>query len=80
MAFMCGRLGLDVSEVIDAAATSPFDFMPFYPGPGVGGHSTPSDPHALAWKMKTLGYRARFIELAQDINASMPHHVFERVT
>jgi UDP-N-acetyl-D-glucosamine dehydrogenase len=79
VALMCDRLGLDVWEVIDAAATKPFGFMRFYPGPGLGGHCIPLDPHYLAWKLKTLDYRARFIELADDINTSMPHHVVERV-
>jgi UDP-N-acetyl-D-glucosamine dehydrogenase len=79
VALMCARLGLDVWEVIDAAATKPFGFMPFYPGPGLGGHCIPLDPHYLAWKLKTLDYRARFIELADDINTNMPHWVVERV-
>ena len=79
VALMCARLDLDVWEVIDAAATKPFGFMPFYPGPGLGGHCIPLDPHYLAWKLKTLDYRARFIELADDINASMPHHVVTRI-
>jgi UDP-N-acetyl-D-glucosamine dehydrogenase len=72
---MCARLGLDVWEVIDAAASKPFGFMPFYPGPGLGGHCIPLDPHYLAWKLKTLDYRARFVELADDINTNMPHYV-----
>jgi UDP-N-acetyl-D-glucosamine dehydrogenase len=76
---MCARLGLDVWEVIHAAASKPFGFMPFYPGPGLGGHCIPLDPHYLAWKLKTLDYRARFIELADDINANMPHHVVTRI-
>ncbi len=79
VALMCARLGLDVWEVIDAARTKPFGFMPFYPGPGLGGHCIPLDPHYLAWKLKTLDYRARFIELADDINAGMPHYVVTRV-
>jgi UDP-N-acetyl-D-glucosamine dehydrogenase len=79
VALMCARLGLDVWEVIDAAATKPFGFMPFYPGPGLGGHCIPLDPHYLAWKLKTLDYRARFIELADDINTNMPHWVVGRV-
>jgi UDP-N-acetyl-D-glucosamine dehydrogenase len=79
VALMCNRLGLDVWEVIDAAASKPFGFMPFYPGPGLGGHCIPLDPHYLAWKLKTLDYRARFIELADDINTRMPHHVVARV-
>ncbi len=80
VALMCARLGLDVWEVIDAAATKPFGFMPFYPGPGLGGHCIPIDPQFLAWKLKTLDYRARFIELADDINTGMPHWVVTRVT
>ena len=79
VALMCNRLNLDVWEIIEAAATKPFGFMPFYPGPGLGGHCIPLDPHYLAWKLRTLDYRARFIELADDINANMPHHVATRV-
>lgn len=79
VALMCDRLGLDVWEVIDAASTKPFGFMRFYPGPGLGGHCIPLDPHYLAWKLKTLNYRARFIELADDINTNMPHYVVSRV-
>ena len=78
-ALMCDRLGLDVWEIINAAATKPFGFMPFYPGPGIGGHCIPLDPFYLSWKMKTLNYRARFIELASEINAEMPHHVVAKV-
>jgi len=72
---MCDRLEVDVWEVIDAAATKPFGFMPFYPGPGLGGHCIPIDPLYLSWKLKTLNYRARFIELAGEINSEMPEHV-----
>lgn len=79
-ALMCDRLGLNVWEVIEAAATKPYGFMPFYPGPGIGGHCIPLDPHYLSWKMKTLNYRARFIELASEVNASMPYHVVAKVT
>ena len=79
VALMCNRLNLDVWEIIEAAATKPFGFMPFYPGPGLGGHCIPLDPHYLAWKLRTLDYRARFIELADDINTNMPHHVVTRV-
>jgi len=75
MALMCRRLGVDVWEVIAAAATKPFGFMPFYPGPGLGGHCIPIVPHYLAWKLKTLGYEARFIALADEVNAAMPAHV-----
>ncbi|MGQ4807467.1 UDP-N-acetyl-D-glucosamine 6-dehydrogenase [Candidatus Entotheonellaceae bacterium PAL068K] len=80
VALMCDRLDLDVWEVIDAAATKPFGFMRFYPGPGLGGHCIPLDPHYLAWKLKTLNYHARFIELAEDINTHMPRHVVSCVT
>jgi UDP-N-acetyl-D-glucosamine dehydrogenase len=79
MALMCERLGIDVWEVIDAAATKPFGYMPFYPGPGLGGHCIPIDPHYLSWKLKTLNYWARFIELAGDINANMPAYVVEKI-
>jgi UDP-N-acetyl-D-glucosamine dehydrogenase len=80
VALMCDRLGLDVWEIIEAAATKPFGFMPFYPGPGLGGHCIPIDPHYLSWKLKALNYYARFIELAGDINSHMPEYVVERVT
>jgi UDP-N-acetyl-D-glucosamine dehydrogenase len=79
VALMCDRLGVDVWEVIDAAASKPFGFMPFYPGPGLGGHCIPIDPFYLSWKLKTLNYRARFIELAGEINSEMPYHVVSRV-
>jgi len=79
VALMCDRLGVDVWEVIGAAATKPFGFMAFYPGPGLGGHCIPIDPLYLSWKLKTLNYRARFIELAGEINSSMPDHVCNRV-
>jgi UDP-N-acetyl-D-glucosamine dehydrogenase len=79
MALMCDRLGLDVWEIIDAAATKPFGFMPFYPGPGLGGHCIPIDPHYLSWKLKTLNYTARFIELASEVNTQMPHYVVSKV-
>jgi UDP-N-acetyl-D-glucosamine dehydrogenase len=80
MALMCDKLGLDVWEVINAAASKPFGFMPFYPGPGLGGHCIPVDPHYLSWKLKTLNYTARFIELASEINTSMPLYVVDKVT
>ena len=80
VALMCDKLNLDVWEVIEAAATKPFGFMPFFPGPGLGGHCIPIDPHYLAWKLRTLNYTARFIELASDVNASMPRFVVEKVT
>ena len=79
VALMCERLGVDVWEVIEAAASKPFGFMPFFPGPGLGGHCIPIDPLYLSWKLKTLNYRARFIELAGEINSAMPEHVCERV-
>jgi len=79
VALMCDRLGLNVWEIIDAAATKPFGFMPFYPGPGLGGHCIPIDPHYLSWKLKSLNYYARFIELAGDINSRMPEYVVERI-
>jgi UDP-N-acetyl-D-glucosamine dehydrogenase len=80
MALIADRLGVDIWEVIDAAATKPFGFMRFHPGPGLGGHCIPVDPHYLAWKMKTLQYRTRFIELASEVNAEMPRHVVAKVT
>jgi UDP-N-acetyl-D-glucosamine dehydrogenase len=83
MAIVCDKLGVDVWEVIEAAATKPFGFMKFTPGPGVGGHCIPLDPHYLAWKMRTLNYRTRFIELAGEVNAGMPEywvaHVVDRL-
>jgi UDP-N-acetyl-D-glucosamine dehydrogenase len=79
LALMSDRMGIDVWEVIDAAATKPFGFMPFYPGPGLGGHCIPIDPFYLSWKARESGFEARFIELAGQINGSMPHHVVDRV-
>ena len=79
MAIVCDKLGVDVWEVIEAAATKPFGFMKFTPGPGVGGHCIPLDPHYLAWKMRSLNYRTRFIELAGEINAAMPEYWVARV-
>ncbi len=79
MAIMCAKLGVNVWEVIDAAATKPFGFMKFTPGPGLGGHCIPIDPHYLSWKMRTLDYRARFIELASEVNSAMPEYVVELV-
>ena len=79
LALMCDRLGLSVWEVVDAAATKPFGFMPFYPGPGLGGHCIPIDPFYLSWKMKEVGFEARFIELAGHVNGAMPHHVVDKV-
>jgi UDP-N-acetyl-D-glucosamine dehydrogenase len=78
MAVMCQRLGIDVWEVIDAAATKPFGFMKFTPGPGLGGHCIPIDPLYLSWKLKSLNYNARFIELASEINTNMPRYVVDR--
>jgi UDP-N-acetyl-D-glucosamine dehydrogenase len=80
VALMCDRLGLDVWEVIDAAATKPYGFMKFTPGPGLGGHCIPVDPTYLSWKMKALNFTARFIELATDVNGHMPEYVVEKVT
>jgi UDP-N-acetyl-D-glucosamine dehydrogenase len=79
LAIMCERLGVDVWEVIDAAASKPFGFMKFTPGPGLGGHCIPIDPLYLSWKMKSFNYNARFIELASDINTIMPRYVVSRM-
>ncbi len=79
MAIMCRRLGVDVWEVIEAASSKPFGFMPFYPGPGLGGHCIPIDPHYLSWRLRALNYNARFIELASEINTQMPYFVIELV-
>ena len=79
IALMCDRMGIDVWEVIDAAATKPFGFMPFYPGPGLGGHCIPIDPFYLSWKTKQSGVEARFIDLAGYINGQMPHFVADKV-
>jgi UDP-N-acetyl-D-glucosamine dehydrogenase len=79
LALMCDRLGVDVWEVIDAAATKPFGFMKFQPGPGLGGHCIPIDPLYLSWKLHSLNYTARFIELASEINTSMPRFALSRV-
>jgi UDP-N-acetyl-D-glucosamine dehydrogenase len=79
-AVMCRRLGVSSKEVIDAAATKPFGFMPFYAGPGIGGHCIAVDPFYLSWKMRLNGYEPRFIHIADEINQSMPHHVVELVT
>lgn len=79
LAMMCDRLGVDVWEVIDAAASKPFGFMKFSPGPGLGGHCIPIDPLYLSWKMKALNYNARFIELASDINTNMPYFAVGKV-
>ncbi|NLE75470.1 MAG: nucleotide sugar dehydrogenase, partial [Chloroflexi bacterium] len=79
MAIVCDHLGLDVWEVIDAAASKPFGFMPFYPGPGLGGHCLPVDPHYLSWKLRSLNYNARFIQLASEVNTAMPRYVVSKV-
>jgi UDP-N-acetyl-D-glucosamine dehydrogenase len=79
MALMCDRIGINVWEVIEAAATKPFGFMPFYPGPGLGGHCIPIDPFYLSWKTKQAGIEARFIELAGYINGQMPHFVVDKI-
>jgi len=80
MALICDRLNLNVWEVINAAKTKPYGFMPFYPGPGLGGHCIPVDPHYLSWKMKALNFSARFIELAGEVNSHMPEFVVEKIT
>ena len=79
MALMCDRMGVNIWEVIEAAATKPFGFMPFYPGPGLGGHCIPIDPFYLSWKTKQAGIEARFIELAGYINGQMPHFVVDKI-
>ena len=79
IAIMCSRMGINVWEVIEAAATKPFGFMPFYPGPGLGGHCIPIDPFYLSWKSKQAGVEARFIELAGHINGQMPHFVIDKI-
>jgi UDP-N-acetyl-D-glucosamine dehydrogenase len=79
LALMCDRLRINVWEVVDAAATKPFGFMAFYPGPGLGGHCIPIDPFYLSWKVKEVGFEARFIELAGHVNGNMPHHVVTKI-
>lgn len=79
IAIICEKLDINVWEVIDAASTKPFGFMRFLPGPGLGGHCIPVDPHYLSWKLKTLDYTARFIELATEINSNMPHYVVDKI-
>jgi len=76
---LCQRMGIDIWEVIDSAATKPFGFMPFYPGPGLGGHCIPVDPYYLSWKAREYDFATRFIELAGEINTSMPYHVVDAV-
>ena len=80
MAIMCEKLGVNVWEVIEAAATKPFGFMKFTPGPGLGGHCIPIDPYYLSWKLKTLDYDARFIKLAGEINTNMPKHIIDLIS
>ena len=80
LALMCDRMNIDVWEVVEAASTKPFGFMPFYPGPGLGGHCIPIDPVYLSWKAKQSGFDPRFIELAGHVNGSMPHYVVEKVS
>ena len=80
LAFACRKIGVDPWEVIDAAATKPFGFMPFYPGPGIGGHCIPVDPLYLSWKIRLTGYEAQFIALADQINRNMPEHVVTLVS
>jgi len=80
MARLCYALGIDTWEVIHAAATKPFGFMPFYPGPGIGGHCIPLDPHYLSWKARQHGFDSRFIGLAEEVNSRMPEHVVQLVS
>src|SRR5215468_9154850 len=80
LAQLCDTLGIDTWEVIAAAATKPFGFMPFYPGPGIGGHCIPLDPHYLSWKARMHGFEARFISLAEEVNSRMPDHVVQLVS
>ena len=80
VALICDRMDLDVWEIVDAAATKPFGFMPFYPGPGLGGHCIPVDPHYLSWKAQKYQYHARFIELASEINSEMPKYVVDKIS
>jgi UDP-N-acetyl-D-glucosamine dehydrogenase len=79
MALLCERMGIDVWEVIEAASTKPFGFMPFYPGPGVGGHCIPVDPYYLLWKAREYEFHTKFIELAAEVNQAMPYHVVDTV-
>ena len=80
MARLCYALNIDTWEVIRAAATKPFGFMPFYPGPGIGGHCIPLDPHYLSWKARQHGFDSRFISLAEEVNSRMPEHVVQLVS
>lgn len=79
LALMCHKMNLNVWEIINAAKTKPFGFMPFYPGPGIGGHCIPLDPLYLSWKARQYGFEARFIELANEINSYMPHYVMDKI-
>jgi UDP-N-acetyl-D-glucosamine dehydrogenase len=79
LALLCDRMGIDIWEVIEAASTKPYGFMPFYPGPGLGGHCIPVDPFYLSWKAKEYGFSTRFIDLAGEINNMMPHYVVTKV-
>ena len=79
MKIVCGKMGLDIFEIIKAASTKPFGFSPFYPGPGYGGHCIPIDPFYLTWKSKKYGYNPRFIELSGKINNSMPSYVYKNI-
>jgi UDP-N-acetyl-D-glucosamine dehydrogenase len=80
LALLCERMGIDIWEVIQAAATKPFGFMPFYPGPGTGGHCIPVDPYYLSWKAREYDFYTKFIELAAEVNQSMPYHVIELIS
>jgi len=80
LAKLCERMGIDIWEVIDAASTKPFGFMPFYPGPGVGGHCIPVDPYYLSWKAREYDFYTKFIELAAEVNSSMPFYTVNRIT
>ena len=80
LALLSERMGIDIWEVIEAASTKPFGFMPFYPGPGVGGHCIPVDPYYLSWKAREYDFYTKFIELAAEVNQDMPYHVVEQVS
>jgi UDP-N-acetyl-D-glucosamine dehydrogenase len=80
LALLCERMGVNIWEVVDAAATKPFGFLPFYPGPGVGGHCIPVDPYYLSWKAKEFDFNTKFIDLAAEINENMPYYIADRIT
>src|SRR5207344_1692984 len=80
LATLCAVQGIDTWEVVRAAATKPFGFMPFYPGPGIGGHCIPLDPHYLSWKARQHGFDSKFISLAEQVNSTMPNYVVELAT